>query len=108
MTPEERFKIIEQNLQAVTEAQRETETNLKSISERLDILTRIHLDSARDQEERLRAAEKAIKEMQEGVKEMRETAKQIALYTVSADRLFQTLIERSNDHERRLDDLEGK
>lgn len=48
------------------------EANLQSASERIDILTKIHLDSHRDHEERIAAVQQAVVEFRAEVSQFRE------------------------------------
>jgi hypothetical protein len=90
------------------------EANLQAASERIDMLTKIHLDNQRDHEERIAALEKTAEETRAAVREMRATNHQMALYTLKLDELLENFVEtfrnhdnRLDDHKRRLDDLEG-
>ena len=87
MTPEERFEHIEANLQ--------------SVSDRLDTLTKIHLDSEQEWRERMGRIEASIEKMsaenRERDRRWNEIVDAIARLALIAQR-----------HEQRLDDLEGK
>jgi septal ring factor EnvC (AmiA/AmiB activator) len=87
MTPEERFEYIEATLQ--------------SVSNRLDILTKIHLDSEQEWRERMDRIEASIEKMsaenRERDRRWSEVVDAIARLALIAQR-----------HEQRLDDLEGK
>jgi hypothetical protein len=122
MTPEERFEQIEATLQ--------------SVSNRLDILTKIHLDSDREWRERLDRIEAAIAQDGEHIRALAVNAIQdsehIRALAVNAVNVRNESVERdkrmaeidrrwtdavdaiarlariADRHEERLDDLEGK
>jgi septation ring formation regulator EzrA len=99
----------------------ETRERFERIERNLDILTKIQLDYHREHEERIAALEKisgdmrnATEEMRTAAREMHETNRQFAFYTSELDKLLKNFVEtfghhdeRLDDHERRLDNLEG-
>jgi len=108
MTPEERFEQIEATLQ--------------SVSNRLDILTKIHLDSDREWRERMDRSQQEWRErMERDGREWRERMGRIeaaiaqdaehiralAVNTVQAADAIARLARIAERHEERLDDLEG-
>lgn len=86
MTVEERFEAIESHLQ--------------SASERIDVLTKLHLEYAERQEETERRHSQQIERLTRIAADMKDITQRLANIAVAHE-------DRLDDHEKRIDDLEN-